>query len=139
MAEAESQADCPFCQDRPDGFIAERPLAFLIWDAFPVAQGHALVIPRRHISSWIDATPEEIRGGWIFFDYVCTECHVVHGAGGTRGPDLTHTGAEHSREWLGNQILFPLDHKSDGEMPAFEGKISEGDLESLLDYLELLR
>lgn len=87
----------------------------------------------------IDATPEEIRGGWVFFDYVCTECHVVHGAGGKRGPDLSRAGVDHTREWLGNQILFPLDHKSDGEMPAFQGKISEGDLESLLDYLELLR
>ncbi len=30
-----------------------------MWDAHPVTQGHALLIPRRHVSSWFDATPEE--------------------------------------------------------------------------------
>ncbi len=30
-----------------------------MWDRFPVAAGHALVIPRRHVTTWFDATPEE--------------------------------------------------------------------------------
>lgn len=28
-------------------------------DAFPVSPGHLLLVPRRHIASWFDATPEE--------------------------------------------------------------------------------
>lgn len=51
---------CPFCAPRPDGLIAERPLAMLLWDAYPVSKGHALVVPRRHMQSWFDATPEEL-------------------------------------------------------------------------------
>lgn len=30
-----------------------------IWDAFPVTEGHALVVTRRHVASWFDATEDE--------------------------------------------------------------------------------
>lgn len=30
-----------------------------IWDAYPVALGHALLVTRRHIASWFHATPQE--------------------------------------------------------------------------------
>jgi superfamily II DNA or RNA helicase/diadenosine tetraphosphate (Ap4A) HIT family hydrolase len=32
-----------------------------LWDAFPVAQGHALLVTRRHIASWFDSTSDEQR------------------------------------------------------------------------------
>jgi ATP adenylyltransferase len=30
-----------------------------LWDAFPVSPGHALLIPRRHIPTWFEATAAE--------------------------------------------------------------------------------
>ena len=30
-----------------------------IWDAFPVSPGHALLVPKRHVSSWFEASVEE--------------------------------------------------------------------------------
>lgn len=50
---------CPFCVPEPKQvfFTGERILG--IWDAFPVSPGHALLIPKRHIAEWFDATPEE--------------------------------------------------------------------------------
>src|SRR5262249_55030966 len=30
-----------------------------LWDQFPVSPGHALIIPRRHVGSWFEATDEE--------------------------------------------------------------------------------
>jgi diadenosine tetraphosphate (Ap4A) HIT family hydrolase len=30
-----------------------------LWDAFPVSPGHALLVPRRHVPSWFDATTAE--------------------------------------------------------------------------------
>ena len=50
---------CPFCPPRPDQVLIERPLAFLQRDTHPVSDGHALVIPRRHVASFFDTTPEE--------------------------------------------------------------------------------
>lgn len=32
-------------------------LAF--WDGFPVSDGHALIVPRRHVATWFDASDEE--------------------------------------------------------------------------------
>ncbi len=51
--------DCPFCQLPDDRLLAANELAVAILDGFPVSPGHTLVIPRRHVSSWFDASREE--------------------------------------------------------------------------------
>ncbi len=45
---------CPFC--RPDGLAVwfEDEAGFVFRDAFPVSEGHTLVIPRRHSPSVFD-------------------------------------------------------------------------------------
>ena len=50
---------CPFCSPSADRLIYVGDYAYGMWDAYPVTQGHALLIPRRHVPSWFDATPEE--------------------------------------------------------------------------------
>ena len=50
---------CPFCQLPPARIVRERASAVLVWDAYPLSPGHALVIPRRHIGSWFDTTDDE--------------------------------------------------------------------------------
>jgi diadenosine tetraphosphate (Ap4A) HIT family hydrolase len=50
---------CPFCQLPPARIVRERASAVLVWDAWPLSPGHALVIPRRHIGSWFDTTEPE--------------------------------------------------------------------------------
>lgn len=49
--------DCPFCTD--DSSLFGNDLAYVKWDLYPVSPGHVLIIPRRHVSSWFDLTPEE--------------------------------------------------------------------------------
>ena len=39
--------------------VAENALAFAIRDKHPVSPGHTLVIPRREVATWFDATREE--------------------------------------------------------------------------------
>ena len=61
----EPDAPCPFCSPAPDRIAFERPLVLALWDAFPASPGHLLVVPRRHVPTWFDATAEEheaIRG-----------------------------------------------------------------------------
>lgn len=43
----------------PSQWIAENDLAFAIRDAFPVSPGHTLVITKRQIPTWWDATDAE--------------------------------------------------------------------------------
>ena len=37
----------------------QNDLAVMIRDTFPVSNGHSLIIPRRHVSSFFDTTAEE--------------------------------------------------------------------------------
>lgn len=50
---------CLFCKD-PRGVSLERELAYSARDSYPASPGHTLVIPRRHVASFFDLTPEEI-------------------------------------------------------------------------------
>ena len=43
----------------PDEHVAANGLAFAIRDAFPVSPGHTLVVPRRVVPMWWDASAEE--------------------------------------------------------------------------------
>ena len=49
----------PFLDVSPGEWIASNELAFAISDGFPVAPGHSLVITRRLVPTWFDATAEE--------------------------------------------------------------------------------
>ena len=54
-----SKGPCPFCS-LPGEFVAfDHRNVVGIWDAFPVSPGHMLLVPRRHLSSWFDATEDE--------------------------------------------------------------------------------
>jgi diadenosine tetraphosphate (Ap4A) HIT family hydrolase len=55
---SERDPECPFCNVRAP--ILEDALAFVIYDKYPVNPGHALILPKRHIESFFDATPEEV-------------------------------------------------------------------------------
>jgi len=50
---------CPFCEIELTRLVASNELAVAIRDRFPVNPGHTLVIPRRHVASWFEATPQE--------------------------------------------------------------------------------
>ena len=49
----------PFTAMPDHEHVAANELAFAIRDANPVAPGHSLVIPRREVATWFEATPEE--------------------------------------------------------------------------------
>jgi len=52
-------AACPFCTPNADKVFYESLLVVGLWDGFPVSPGHALLVPRRHVASWFDATDAE--------------------------------------------------------------------------------
>jgi len=51
--------DCVFCRRESLDIIAENDLALAFYDACPVSKGHILVIPKRHVKTYFDASPEE--------------------------------------------------------------------------------
>lgn len=52
---------CVFCSNTDSSVIADNDLAFAIQDRFPVTDGHALVIPKRHVESYFSMTQAELR------------------------------------------------------------------------------
>jgi diadenosine tetraphosphate (Ap4A) HIT family hydrolase len=50
---------CLFCID-PRGVSIQHELAYSARDSYPASPGHTLVIPRRHVASFFDLTPEEV-------------------------------------------------------------------------------
>ncbi len=51
--------NCPFCSPASESVFHAGSAILALWDAHPVSQGHALLIPKRHVETWFDATPEE--------------------------------------------------------------------------------
>jgi diadenosine tetraphosphate (Ap4A) HIT family hydrolase len=42
---------CPFCELDEDRVWLENDTAIVLWDAFPLTEGHTLVVPRQHVAS----------------------------------------------------------------------------------------
>mgnify|MGYP002180561007 CR=1 FL=1 len=65
--------NCAFCEILEMGtreVLWEDELAFAIRDAFPISPGHSLVLPKRHVASFWDCTPDEqtsllAGAGWL--------------------------------------------------------------------------
>ena len=50
--------NCAFCNN-DDKKLIETKNAFVISDKYPVTQSHSLIIPKRHVESFFELTPEE--------------------------------------------------------------------------------
>lgn len=61
MTELIPDSTCPFCSPPSERVFLESALVLGLWDAFPVSAGHALLVTRRHILSWFEATMDERR------------------------------------------------------------------------------
>ncbi|MEZ5560630.1 MAG: DUF3427 domain-containing protein [Pseudomonadales bacterium] len=57
---AGSEVNCPFCNPETNRIFYEDETVLCLWDLYPVSPGHALIVTRRHIPTWFDATPAEL-------------------------------------------------------------------------------
>jgi diadenosine tetraphosphate (Ap4A) HIT family hydrolase len=63
--------NCPFCNpDSNSELILESATAYAIFDKFPVNQGHALIIPKKHISDYFQLTFKEQSACWFMLNAV---------------------------------------------------------------------
>lgn len=63
--------DCPFCNpDSERELIAESATAYAIYDKFPVNEGHALIIPKKHIEDYFELTFKEQSAMLLMLNYV---------------------------------------------------------------------
>ena len=50
---------CLFCTD-PKGVSLTNELAYSARDTYAVSPGHSVVVPKRHVASFFDLTPDEV-------------------------------------------------------------------------------
>lgn len=55
---------CPFCTPAAGRVRRKTAHALAVSDAFPVAAGHTLVVPRRHVPSLFDLPEAELAAVW---------------------------------------------------------------------------
>ena len=60
-------SDCPFCDPPAARVWLENSAGIALLDAFPVAEGHTLIIPKEHVASLYELTEnEQVRyGDWL--------------------------------------------------------------------------
>ncbi|MEK8018097.1 MAG: HIT family protein [Candidatus Parabeggiatoa sp.] len=52
-------SDCHFCHLDNDQILFQDELVMTFRDGYPISPGHTLIIPKRHIPSFFDATDDE--------------------------------------------------------------------------------
>lgn len=50
---------CPFCSLPNERVVLANKSGYVVRDAYPVSQGHTLIIPRRHIGSFFELGTDE--------------------------------------------------------------------------------
>jgi diadenosine tetraphosphate (Ap4A) HIT family hydrolase len=55
-----SPEQCPFCEPSKDRIIEVTEHAYAMLDAYPVSQGHTLVVVRRHVANVFEIREEEL-------------------------------------------------------------------------------
>jgi len=94
------QAGCVFCEISKGRIIAENALCVAIRDAYPVTDGHTLIIPKRHVSDYfelhqpernaIDALLRTTRDATLAGDQTVTGFNVGANAGVDAGQTVFH-------------------------------------------------
>jgi ubiquinol-cytochrome c reductase cytochrome b subunit len=71
------------------------------------------------------------KGGQLFHDKGCLNCHLIQSFGGRRGPDLTYIADKLTRDNLIIRIL-----NGGTNMPAFSSSLKPQELDALVAFLE---
>jgi diadenosine tetraphosphate (Ap4A) HIT family hydrolase len=69
---------CPFCQLSPERIAGGNECGLIVRDAYPVSPGHTLIIPKRHIGSFFELTPDERSALLALLDQAKAELQSSH-------------------------------------------------------------
>ncbi len=72
------ELDCPFCAAPADRIWISDRLTIATPDMYPAADGHTLVLPRRHVRSVFDLSDDEWEELWDLVAVVREELREVH-------------------------------------------------------------
>ena len=96
----------------------------------------ALARLRSDTAPALDPLTREAAG---LIDHNCLRCHRIDGVGGDEGPDLSHVGRKYDAASIAKRVNNPLDVKPDAEMPAFAGKLTPAQIQTIGTWLAAKR
>ena len=73
---------CPFCSIARDRILLDSAAAIAVPDAYPVSEGHTLVLPRRHLASIYDLAEAEQSELWSLVRIVRDRLAAEHNPDG---------------------------------------------------------
>lgn len=71
----------------------------------------------------------------VLFNRFCFNCHIIDGAGGKDGPDLSHVASKIDQATIEARIVDPKSVNPDAKMPALGARIPEADIQVLARWL----
>lgn len=101
----------PFLQIPTAEWVASNALAFAVRDRYPVTKGHTLIVPRREVATWFEATPEEQHALLALLDEVKVQLdaelhpdgyNVGFNAGPAAGQTVMHLHVHVIPRWTGD-------------------------------------
>lgn len=108
------ESESPFFDIPQAEWIAANRSAFAIWDGYPVSPGHALVVSRRLITDWWEATPGERTDIFDLVDLVRAKIAEMH------QPDGFNVGFN-----AGSAAGQTVDHLHIHVIPRFAGDVPD--------------
>jgi ubiquinol-cytochrome c reductase cytochrome b subunit len=109
--------------------FATLAIGVLLWEGFRAPWSPALHA-RLPKEMTVKLQGSAVQGGNIFQQKGCMNCHIVAGAGGLRGPELSDVASRLSREQLTWRILYGAHN-----MPAYATTLRPEELNALVDFL----
>lgn len=73
---------CIFCSPERARVFLDLGDVYALWDGFPVSPGHALIIPKRHVATWFEASAIERAAIVAAIEPVCEIVRARFGADG---------------------------------------------------------
>ena len=102
-----ARVSSPFLAIASSEWVASNARAFAIRDRYPVSPGHPLVIPRRPVATWFEATAEEQQALFELVDQVKRQLdaelkpdgyNVGFNVGEAAGQTVFHLHVTHKRQ-----------------------------------------
>jgi diadenosine tetraphosphate (Ap4A) HIT family hydrolase len=105
---------CPFCNLAPEAVIGGNSHAFFFEDKFPVTPGHLLIVPRRHVATYFEATQDEKLALWELLEEA--KVHLTQ----ARSPDGFNIGVNVG-ETAGQTVMHLHMHL----IPRYQGDMAD--------------
>ena len=107
---------CPFCEVPEADRVLESERVIGFFDRYPVGPGHLLLIPKRHVATWFEATADERAALMAAVD----EAVAIIEARLDRRPDGYNVGFN-AGEAAGQTVMHLHLHV----IPRFEGDVAD--------------